>query len=75
MAQLPPATSLSTVIHDYCRTEENMKISMISEEDFPSLPTTPMKPPSKKRQGVSLLAILLRNFPSSSTYGLISWNQ
>lgn len=46
-----PCNVLIDSCHDYCRTEENMKISMMSEEDFPSLPTTPMKPPSKKGRG------------------------
>lgn len=34
--------------HTYYRPEEKIEFSVMTEEDFPSLPNTPMKPPSKK---------------------------
>ncbi|XP_016326785.1 uncharacterized protein LOC107676675 [Sinocyclocheilus anshuiensis] len=39
--------------HDYYGPEEKMEFSMLSVEDFPSLPSTPLKPPSKKGRGES----------------------
>lgn len=34
--------------HDYATCEDNVKLSLMNDEDFPSLPVTPEKPPSKK---------------------------
>lgn len=34
--------------HDYATCEDTLKLSLMNDEDFPSLPVTPEKPPSKK---------------------------
>ncbi len=45
------ATACNVLIdncHDYYGSEEKMEFSMLSVEDFPLLPSTPLKPPHKK---------------------------
>ncbi|KAK2871448.1 hypothetical protein Q8A67_023975 [Cirrhinus molitorella] len=39
--------------HDYYGPEEKVEFSVLSVEDFPSLPSTPLKPPPKRGCGVA----------------------